>query len=101
MRLGSLEHGHANAALLPQTAAAMRGRGEIHFERLDVALGKPVETLVEDLRQRAGVNGLGEISSDAELLDRTAAAAAERPELARVAPALERDEVAAIYRAAV
>jgi hypothetical protein len=78
----------------------MRDRDRGGFERLDAALGKPVERLAEDLRQRAGVNGLGELGTDSELLDRAVATAAERRELTRVAPALERDDVAAIYRAA-
>ncbi len=100
VRLASLEHAHVNAALLPHTAAAMRARDPARFERLDAAVGRPVETLAEQLRNRAGVNGLDELGTDTELLDRTVAAAAKRAELARVTPALERNEVAAIYRAA-
>jgi maleylacetate reductase len=100
VRMASLEHAHVNAALLPLTIAAMRARDRAAFERLDVALARPVEALADELRQRAGVAGLGQLGADPELLDRTVAAAAKRGELARVTPALERDEVAAIYRAA-
>lgn len=100
VRIAGLGHAQANAALLPHTAAAMRSRGGARFERLDAAFGKPVETLAEELRRRAGVNGLGETGADAGLLDRMVVTAIERPELTQVTPAVERDEVATIYRAA-
>jgi maleylacetate reductase len=100
VRMASLEHAHVNAALLPLTVAAMRARDRVAFERLELALARPVEAFADELRLRAGVAGLGQLGADAELLDRTVAAAAKRGELARVTPALERDEVAAIYRAA-
>lgn len=100
VRLGSLPHAGVNAALLPFTVAAMRTRNGAAFERLDLALGRSVESLAEELGTRAGVTGLGRLGADAELLGRTVAAAVERGELARVSPALEHDEVLAIYRAA-
>jgi alcohol dehydrogenase class IV len=92
VRVAQLAHAHANAALLPHTVAALRAR--------DAALGPPVEALAAQLRERAGVTGLGALATDAALLERAVAAAAERPELARVAPPIGRDEVAAILRAA-
>jgi maleylacetate reductase len=100
VRLASLEHAHVNAVLLPFTVAAMRARDGDRFERLDTALGRPVEALAEDLRRRAAVGGLGELGADDALLERTVAAAVTRAELARVTPALEHDEVLEIYRAA-
>jgi alcohol dehydrogenase class IV len=100
VRLASLEHAHVNAALLPHTAAAMRARDTDRFERLDSAIGRRVETLAEELRRRADSAGLGGLGTDTELLERTVAAAAKRAELTRVTPALEHEEVAAIYRAA-
>ena len=100
VRMTSLEHAHVNAALLPHTAAAMRARNADRFERLDAALGRTIESLAEELRGRAGVTGLGEISTDTELLAHAVAAAAKRSELARVTPALEQEEVAAIYHTA-
>jgi alcohol dehydrogenase class IV len=99
-RLASLDHAHVNAALLPLTAAAMRSRNGPAFERLDLALDRPVETLADELRRRAGVAGLGQLGADAELLERAVAAAVKRAELTRVTPAVERNEVAGIYRAA-
>jgi maleylacetate reductase len=100
VRLGSLEHAHVNAVLLPSTVAAMRARDGARFERLDAALGRPVEALAEDLRGRAAVSGLGELGTDADLLERTVAAAVTRGELARVTPAMGHGEVLEIYRAA-
>jgi alcohol dehydrogenase class IV len=100
VRVSLLQHAHVNAVLLPHTVTAMRARDSARFERLDAALGRPVETLAEELRRRAGVSGLGAMSTDAELMNRAVAAAGQRVELARVAPAIELDEVAAIYRAA-
>jgi alcohol dehydrogenase class IV len=100
VRLTSLEHAHVNAVLLPFTVAAMRARDRARLERLDAALGRPLEALAEDLRGRGGVRGLGELGTDDALLERAVAAAGRRAELARVTPALERDEVLEIYRAA-
>jgi alcohol dehydrogenase class IV len=100
VRMASLEHAHVNAALLPLTVAAMRTRDRAAFERLDAALARPIEALADELRRRAELADLGQLGADAELLDRTVAAAIKRPELARVSPALEHDEVLAIYTAA-
>jgi alcohol dehydrogenase class IV len=100
VRLASLEHAHVNAALLPHTAAAMRARDTDRFEGLDAAIGRPVEALADALRRRAGVQGLGQLGADTDLLERTVAAAAKRSELRRVAPAIQPDDVIAIYRAA-
>ncbi|MEA2128868.1 MAG: maleylacetate reductase [Solirubrobacteraceae bacterium] len=100
VRVASLQHAHANTALLPFTLAAMRARDPAAFERLDLALARPVEAFAVELGRRADVAGLGELGADAELLNRTVAAAVKRAELARVTPALEHDEVLAIYRRA-
>jgi alcohol dehydrogenase class IV len=100
VRMASLDHAHVNAVLLPLTVAAMRARDRATFERLELALGQPVEALADELRRRAEVAGLGQLGADAELLERTVAAAVKRPELVRVTPALEHGEVLAIYRAA-
>jgi alcohol dehydrogenase class IV len=100
VRMASLEHAQVNAALLPFTVAAMRTRPGARFEQLDVELGRPLETIAEQLCRRAEAAGLGRLAADAELFDETVAAASQRAELARVSPPLDRDEVAAIYRAA-
>jgi maleylacetate reductase len=100
VRTGDLAHAHANAALLPFTVAAMRRRDAATFARLDADLGRPVERLAEELRARAGADGLGALDRDPERFDRAVAAAVERAELRRAAPPIEREEAAAIYRAA-
>ena len=100
VRTASLAHSWANAALLPLTAAAYRERDPGAFARLDALLGRPVEAVAEDFRRRAGATGLGDMRDDAALFDRAVEAAAQRAELSSVQPPLERDEVAAIFRAA-
>lgn len=100
VRIASLAHAHANAALLPLTVAAMRTRDTARFKRLDAILGRPIEALADELRQRAAVTGLGDLSADPALLDQAVNAAVQRTELARVTPPLEHDEVTAIYRTA-
>lgn len=97
VRLGSLKHATANAALLPFTIAAIRTRESSHFDALDAAIGRPLEAFADELRLRSEVTGLG---ADDELLGQMVDAALKRPELARVAPALERDDVQHIYRSA-
>jgi maleylacetate reductase len=93
VRTASLAHAHANAALLPHTIRALRARRP---DTLEVAL----ERLAEALRERAGVDGLGAMATDEDLLDRAVEIAMRRPELGRVAPAPDRAEVRQIYRAA-
>lgn len=100
VRTAGIGHAHANAALLPFTAAAMRRRDATAFARLDADLDRPVEALAEELRARAGVSGLGTLADDPALLAQAVAAAADRPELRRATPPLTPEEAAAIYRAA-
>jgi alcohol dehydrogenase class IV len=100
VRLASLEHAHVNAVLLPHTIAALRARSSARFAALDRALGRSLEAIAEELRRRAAADGLGALGTDAERMDRTVATALTRAELARVTPALEHDEVLAVYHAA-
>ncbi len=96
VRTAGIAHAHANAALLPATIAAARRRRPDELDRLDAALGTPLEVFAERLRERAGANGLG----DPQLLDRLVEVAAQRAELARIAPPPDRHEIRAIYAAA-
>jgi maleylacetate reductase len=96
VRTAGIAHAHANAALLPATIAAARRRRPAELDRIDAALGTPLEAFAESLRERAGADGLG----DPQLLDRLVDVAARRAELGRIAPPPDRDELRAIYVAA-
>jgi maleylacetate reductase len=96
VRVASLGHAQANAALLPHTVRALRARRPAELEALAVA----PESVADWLRDRAGVDGLGAIGTDDDLLERAVETAMRRGELGRIAPAPDRDEVRRIYRAA-
>lgn len=100
VRTAGIAHAHANAALLPATAGALRVRRPDAFAALDADLGVPVEQLAAQLREHAGAAGLGPLDHDDALLTRAVDAAAARPELAHVPPRPDRDELRALYRAA-
>lgn len=100
VRTAGIAHNHANAALLPATAAALRARRRGVFATLDADLRIPVEQLATLLRDRAGIDGLGPLDHDDTLLHRAVEAAATRPELTRVPPPPDRSELEALYRAA-
>jgi alcohol dehydrogenase class IV len=95
VRVAGATHAGANAALLPHTAAAMRVRCPDALARADADLGVPFEQLAVRLRDRAG----GERIALAHL-DVLVETAAQRPELLRVPPAPDADELRAIYAAA-
>jgi maleylacetate reductase len=90
VRIAGIPHAQANAALLPATIAALRSR------RPEEGLGA-LEALAETLRARAGAL----LPDDPLILERLVETAAARDELGRVAPAPDRDEIRAIYRAAL
>jgi alcohol dehydrogenase class IV len=98
--MAGLPHAETNAALLPHTAAALRERLPDDLARLDERLPGTVEELASLLRDRADARDLGDLGTDDELLERTVATAADRPELQHVSPPLSADEVRAIYRRA-
>jgi alcohol dehydrogenase class IV len=100
VRTAGIAHNHANAALLPATAAALRARRPDAFAALDADLGRPVEQLATRLREHAAAHGLGPLDHDDALLTRAVEAAATRPELTRIPPPPDRDELEALYRAA-
>ena len=69
VRIAQLDHAHANAALLPATISALRARRPAGFAELDTQLGVTLESVGTRLRNRAGADGLGAITTDDELLD--------------------------------
>jgi alcohol dehydrogenase class IV len=95
VRVAGATHAGANAALLPHTAAAMRARRPEAMARADADLGEPFEQLAARLRDRAGGERI-----DATRVDALVATASERPELHRVPPAPDADELRALYAAA-
>lgn len=92
VRLGGVGHGQANSALLPHTMRALEQRGN----RLVAEIG-----LAERLAELAGTTHLAALGVDDAVLDRCAGAAAQRPELAHTPPPADRDELRAIYGAAL
>lgn len=87
-------HGPANAALLPHTLRALRDRG------LDVSA---TPELAQRLAALAGASRLADLGLglDDALLDHCADLAAQRQELAHTPPPADRDEIRAIYAAAL
>ena len=92
VRIGGIEHGQANSGLLPHTMRALAERG--HALVADV-------TLAERLAALAGTTHLADLGVDDAVLDRCADAAAQRPDLANTPPVPSRDELRAIYAAAL
>lgn len=95
VRVAGASHAGANAALLPHTAAAMRTRRPDGMARADADVGEPFEQLAARLRDRAGGERI-----DAGALEVLVATASERPELQRVPPVPDADELRALYLAA-
>jgi alcohol dehydrogenase class IV len=92
VRVAGATHAGANAALLPHTAAAMRARCPDAMARADADLGEPFEQLAARLRDRAGGERI-----DISALDVLVETVGERPELQRVPPAPDADELRALY----
>jgi hypothetical protein len=97
VRTASLEHAQANAALLAATVRATRSRRPVEFKLLDAGLGVALESVAEQLRDRARAD-LGALATDEQLVTRTTEAAAKRPELDRIPPPPDRPEIRDIYR---
>ena len=92
VRVAGVGHGQANSAMLPHTMRALASRGSELVA--DVALA-------ERLAELAGATHLAAFGVDDSKLDACANAAAQRPELANTPPAADRDEVRALYAAAL
>jgi alcohol dehydrogenase class IV len=92
VRLAGVGHGQANAAMLPHTMLALEGRGNELVA--DIALA-------ERLAELGGATHLAAFGVDDAALDTCADAAAQRPELANTPPAADRDELRALYDAAL
>lgn len=99
-RFAGVDHGAANAALLPHSIGALRERSPAALAALDGAAGQPLEAVALGLARRAQAVRLRELGVEAGALDELARRASERAELARTPPAADADELLALYRAA-
>jgi maleylacetate reductase len=101
VRTAGVGHAEANAALLPESVAAVRRRRPELLDALDAQLPIPLEQLARLLRTLAGGDGLAALAHDEALLEQVVSAAARRTaELSRIPPAPDADELRHIYRAA-
>jgi alcohol dehydrogenase class IV len=126
VRVAGAGHGPANAAVLPHTIAALARRKPAAIAALDAATSEGAETaragraetpraggaeparsagalvaLARRLQVAAGAASLEAIGVGDTLLPACADAAAARPQLANTPPAAGRDEILAIYKAAI
>ena len=101
VRTAGIPHGTGNAILLPHTAWALRERFPAEIAALDAVLGQPVEDAAEHLLGLTGTTTLRAAGLDAETIERAADEAVKRPDLAQTPPAADRDELLAIYTAAL
>jgi alcohol dehydrogenase class IV len=93
VRLAGVGHGQANAVMLPHTLGALEGRGA-------PGAGDLV-ALATELARRAQASSLGQLGVDEATLDTCADAAAQRSELDAIPPRPDRDELRALYAAAL
>ncbi|MFL5819152.1 MAG: iron-containing alcohol dehydrogenase [Solirubrobacteraceae bacterium] len=100
VRVAGIGHGPANAILLPHTLRALGSRFPAEMDRFGEAVGGDLAKTAAPILARAGATGLREHGVPREALERCAAAAAERPELALTPPPAGRDELLEIYEAA-
>jgi maleylacetate reductase len=100
VRTASLGHAQTNAALLPATIEMIRARRPAELERLEETLGVALAEVAERLRERAGAN-LRALATDERLMSAAIDAAASRPELDRIPPALGREQIRDIYLTSV
>jgi alcohol dehydrogenase class IV len=117
VRAAGAGHGPANAVMLPHTIGALAERAPaaiaaldaaVHGERLaateahdtpPVAAG--LVAVARHIGARAGATSLLAIGVDEAVVGKAADAAAARPQLANTPPAAGRDEILALYEAAL
>jgi alcohol dehydrogenase class IV len=99
-RFAGVWHGHANAAMLPHTTAALRRRAPDQLAALDDAAGVTMEALARRFAQRAGAQQLRDLDVTEEALETCVREALSRPQLADTPPAADEAEIRALYEAA-
>ena len=100
VRAAGAGHGPANAVMLPHTIGALAKRTPQAIAALDAATPGLV-TVARHIGRIAGAHGLRAIGIDEAELEAAADAAAARPQLANTPPAATRDEILALYTAAL
>lgn len=100
-RVTGLGHGEANAIMLPHTIAALVRRNPTWGMRLAGALGEEPTGFAERLCEIGGVRTLRQAGVDEAMIETCVEQASNRPELALTPPAADRDELRALYEAAL
>jgi alcohol dehydrogenase class IV len=101
VRLCDVGHGPANAILLPHTLEALGRRFPDQHVRLGEALGGEPSAVAARICALTGATRLAELGVTEAQLDACADAAADRGELELTPPRADRDELRAIYAAAL
>ena len=102
VRVLETPHAETNAAMLPRTMGAMRGRAPEAIAALSEALGTTSDTIAERIDQLAGgTRTLTELGADPSRLDRALAAMLERGELAFTPDPPDRAELRRLVESAL
>lgn len=97
VRVARLGHAEANAAMLPESTAALRRRRPAPLAAADRRAGTDLDALARMLRTRSGGRGIAILGEDAGLRARAVAAVLTRPEPSRVPPAPGAAEIDMAY----
>ena len=100
VRFAGISHGTANAVMLPHSLGALARRFPAPIERFGEAMGGDPATVAARVCGLTGVTRLRDAGVPEDALDRCAAEAAGRPELALTPPAADESELRALYAAA-
>jgi alcohol dehydrogenase class IV len=100
VRHAGVDHGPANAVMLPHCIRVLRRRFPDVFVRLQAHVGADPSAVATALAERAGATSLAELGVARETLADLAARAAERAELAMTPPAATAAELESVYSAA-
>jgi alcohol dehydrogenase class IV len=101
VRFAGIGHGQANTVMLQHTTGALERRSRAWVARISEALGAPAAEFASRLAAIAGVTRLADAGVTADVLPTCVEQAAPRPELHLTPPVADRDELAAIYAAAI
>jgi maleylacetate reductase len=93
-------HAATNATMLPHVLAAMRPREEGAIAELAAALGVTADDLPDRVSVLGGGRTLAEVGVSADDLGAVADAALKRPELPRMQPPPDREELLSLLRSA-